>query len=391
MRSVAGIRAACFKVFLHPRFGEHGGHMVGPVAHRRQLAGKRGQLTTQKIAKALAQRVDVFAVAVDKIHRHIQHPIDIALIAHAGFKRERQHAGAAGIKIAPDARAPAFVAVGLALEEGGTGAKRGGHRLQRQRHAQLLHHVGFRPEIEVHLHGAGAIHHLGAVRANLAHVIGHQPVAALGHARHLVMRPDRRGTDAGKAHAHVGHHLGAFAQVVVKLGGDGVHIGHRRARKLQLATGFKADVGAVAGEADDCALLKNRRPAEARLKRLKDGADAARPVIGQWQQAVGEVAELLVLGADAPRLARLFARGHIGRQLLNPLNRSAAALLGNGHRGGSGVLVSGRVGGARPRPSQPRMRGLCHRVCTEGCAETLAPAAADSRAISMPGSAAKAS
>ena len=36
-------------------------------------------------------------------------------------------------------------------------------RLQRQRDAQLLHHVGFGGEVEVRLHRAGAVHHVEAV------------------------------------------------------------------------------------------------------------------------------------------------------------------------------------------------------------------------------------
>jgi hypothetical protein len=43
-------------------------------------------------------------------------------------------------------------------------------RLQRQRHAQLLHHVGFGGEVEIRLHGAGAVHHVEAERADLRHV-----------------------------------------------------------------------------------------------------------------------------------------------------------------------------------------------------------------------------
>jgi hypothetical protein len=52
-----------------------------------------------------------------------------------------------------------LVAVGLALEEGRIGEQRGRHRLQRQRDAELLDHVGLGREIEVHLHRAGPVHH----------------------------------------------------------------------------------------------------------------------------------------------------------------------------------------------------------------------------------------
>ena len=45
-------------------------------------------------------------------------------------------------------------AVGLALGKGRVGEQRRRDRLKRERHAQLLHHVGFAGEVEVHLHGA---------------------------------------------------------------------------------------------------------------------------------------------------------------------------------------------------------------------------------------------
>ena len=61
-------------------------------------------------------------------------------------------------------------AVGPAFAERRVGEQRGGDRLQRQADAEFLHHVGFGGEIEIHLHRAGAEHHLQAIAADLGHV-----------------------------------------------------------------------------------------------------------------------------------------------------------------------------------------------------------------------------
>jgi hypothetical protein len=91
--------------------------------------------------------------------------------------------------------------LGLPVDEGRIGEKRGRHRLQRSATRSFLHHVGLGREIEVHLHGAGPVHHGFPERADPVHVVGHQPVAPLGHHRHLVMRPDRGGAQPDEAHA----------------------------------------------------------------------------------------------------------------------------------------------------------------------------------------------
>ncbi len=68
-------------------------------------------------------------------------------------------------------RAHGQEAVRLALGERRIGEQRSGDGLQRERHAQLAHHVGLGGEIEVHLHGTGAEHHVEAARADLRHVV----------------------------------------------------------------------------------------------------------------------------------------------------------------------------------------------------------------------------
>ena len=191
---------------------------------------------------------------------------------------------------------------GLPSKNGRRGEQRRRHRLQGQRHAQLLHHVGLGRVVEVHLHGAGAVHHLRAVGADAAHVVGHQPVAALGHHRHLVVRPFRRGADAHEADAH--------------------RVGDRRAPRRdgsavrpptsQRSTtsgapdssncppGSRLMLAPFAGQADDVVALAHRGPAEAGLKRREHGRDRAVAGIGQRRAGVGQPAEFLVLGPDAP-------------------------------------------------------------------------------------------
>ena len=117
--------------------------MVGPVGEPRLLARQLRQLAVEEVAEALAGDVDVLAVAVDEVHRHIEHVVAVALVAEAVLEHERQHAGAVGVGVVPDVAAEALVAVGLAFGERRIGEQRGRDRLQRQADAELLHHVGF--------------------------------------------------------------------------------------------------------------------------------------------------------------------------------------------------------------------------------------------------------
>ncbi len=229
MGLIAHIGAAHLDVFLDPRFGEDRRHMVGPVRKGGLFARQCRKLSLQEIAEALPKRIDVVSVAVDEVHRHIQHPVHIALKAHPVFKGQGQHAGARVIQPPPDARTPAAMAIGLALEERRRGEERGRHGLQRQRNTQLLHHVGLGGKVEVHLHGRGAIHHLRAMGADAPHVIRHKPIAPLGHDRHILMPPFRRGADPHEAHAPTfgdGAHL---IEVVLQLGRHLMRRGQRRA------------------------------------------------------------------------------------------------------------------------------------------------------------------
>jgi hypothetical protein len=117
----------------------------------------------------------------------------------------------------------------------------GCHRLQGQRHAELLDHVRLVGEVEVHLDGGGAVHHVEAAPADHRHVARHHLVALLGHARRLVLRPVGREADAEKADAHGRADVEALAQMIVRLGADLVHGPERVARQLELAARLQRD------------------------------------------------------------------------------------------------------------------------------------------------------
>ncbi len=126
------VGAAHLHELLQPHLGKDGGEVVGPVGEGGLLAGERGETAFEEVAEALAQRVDVSAVAVDEVHRHVERVVDIPLEPHAVLEDEGQHAGALRVGVLPDARPPGLPAVHLALEEGRIGEERRGDRLQRQ-------------------------------------------------------------------------------------------------------------------------------------------------------------------------------------------------------------------------------------------------------------------
>ena len=107
------------------------------------LAGQRRKFAGHQIAERLPRHVDITFAALDEIHRDVERVIHPALETHARLEGPRQHAGAGRVGVAPDFRAEGKKAVGLALGERRIGEQRGADRLQRQRDAQLLHHVGF--------------------------------------------------------------------------------------------------------------------------------------------------------------------------------------------------------------------------------------------------------
>ena len=96
------IGAAHFEKFFQPHFGKDCRQMIGPIGHGWRDAFGLCNVAIQKIAKAFARNVDIFAVAIDEIHRHAERVINIAFKTHAVFKHPGQHASARIIHIGPD-------------------------------------------------------------------------------------------------------------------------------------------------------------------------------------------------------------------------------------------------------------------------------------------------
>ncbi len=76
--------------------------MIRPVIHGRAFTGQNIKFAIHEITERLARRIDVFAVAIDEIHRHIEHVVDIAFKAKTVLEHERQHATTIRIGIGPD-------------------------------------------------------------------------------------------------------------------------------------------------------------------------------------------------------------------------------------------------------------------------------------------------
>ena len=208
--------------------------MVGPVADARDFAGQRRQPAGHEIAERLPARVDVSAVAVNEIHRHVEHVVDIALEPEARLEDERQGAAAVGVGIGPDQAAIAEKAGGPPLDKRRIGEQRHRDRLQREADAELPHHVGLGLVVEIGLHGAGAQHHVEAEPALFRHVVAHDAVAALRHPRHLVAPPFRVEAEPDHAEPELVANLAHLAQMLVHLVAGLMHGFERRAAQLEL-------------------------------------------------------------------------------------------------------------------------------------------------------------
>ena len=207
------------------------------------------QLAVEEIAEAFAGDVDIFAVAEDEIHRHVERIVAVAFVAEAVLEDEGQHAGARRVGVFPDVAAEALVAVGLALGERRVGEERGGDRLQRQADAEFLHHVGFGRIVEVDLDGAGPQHHVEAELADPRHVAQHDVVAALGHDRQIGAGLVRPHAEAEEAEAEPVADRLALLEVAAGLGAGFVEVLERRAGQFELAGGLQADGAVGAGQA----------------------------------------------------------------------------------------------------------------------------------------------
>ena len=328
---------------------------------RRPLARQRRQPPDEKVAEGLAARVDIAAVAVDEVHRHVEHPVDIALEAHARLEDEGQRAAAVGIGVGPDMAPVAEEAVGPAFGEGRVGEERRGDRLQGQADPELADHVGFVREVEIDLHGAGAQHHVEAERADLGHVVAHDLVTALGHPGDGGAWPFGVEAHAQHGHAQGSGHLAHLVQMGVHLAAGLVQRLQRGTTQLELAARLERDAAAVLDQRDRQAGLQRRPPAELPRQALEQGPNPVRPLIGQRPEIRGPERELLMLGADTPVGPRLRALLEIFDQLALVADRQALALWRSGHMRFLPVSGTGLRAGRRPR--WPALRPRRQRRC----------------------------
>ena len=327
MREGPGVGAAHFEEALEPHLRKERGQMVGPVVDGGLLARQRVEPPCEKIPERSAGDVDIAVVAVDEVHGHVERVVHVTLKAHAVLEGERQHAGAVGIGVAPNFRAIGLKPIGLAFGEGRVGEERGGHRLEREPDAELLHHVRLAAEIHVHLNRRGAEHHVEAVAPAGRHVPHHDAVALLGHERQLLKRPFRAEAEPEKADAKRARdaaHLGEMLTQLLLGLVDGLE---RRAGEFELAARLEADGaadGAVrAGERDDVAVLEHGLPAIAIVVGLEQRADAVIALVRDRGVVLDVEAELFVLGADAPIRFRLRSRLEISDELVARLDDGA--------------------------------------------------------------------
>ncbi len=217
--------------------------MVCPILHRSALAGQGIDLALDEGAERLARQVVIDLAALGEIHRGIQRIVGIALIAEAILEDEIEHSGPVGIGIGPDIGAGAQEAVGATLGKGAVGEQGRGNGLQCQRGAELHHHVGLGLKVQIGLDGRGAQHHVQAQPALLGHIGAHNVVAALGHDRDFLARPQGVEADAQEAQVQLIRDLLDLHQVLAGFRTDVVDRLQRGTRQFELSARFQADRG----------------------------------------------------------------------------------------------------------------------------------------------------
>ena len=229
------------------------------------------------------------------------------------------------VGVGPDLAAVAEKARRLALDERRVGEQGGGDRLQRQADPELAHHVGLGREVEVHLHGAGAQHHVEAELADLGHVAAHDLVAALGHPGDVLAAPFRLEAHAQHADASgsaifftSSRWVCASQQVWCSVSsGAPLSSNWPPGSRLMLQPCLVSAIGLPFSSTGS-------QPKRSAMP-FQQRADAARAVVRQRSQILAREAELLVLGADAPCDARLATAREIIDQLALAGDRLALA------------------------------------------------------------------
>ena len=359
-----GVGTAHFEELLDADVGEHRGHVVGEIAQRRLGAGQVVQPPVHEVAEPAAGHVDVVAVSIDEIHRHVVHqPGGILLEAESILEHHRRDAGAVVVGVGPDKGAVGLEAVRPALGEGGVGEQCGGQRLQQQPAAQFAHHVGFGGVVEVHLYGTGAGHHVQAARPDQRHVAAHDGVAALRHPRQVLAPGQRMEAERGETDPQVLGDAAHLSEMGLHLGSGVVQRFDRSTRQFELAGGFQRDRRAALLQADDVVVVGDRGAVIAQQpgQQIADRARlAVGGKIGRRGQVVLAEAELLVFRADAPLGRRLATCGDVIRKLADRGDRSRVAVSGIGHavprRFGFMDLCSSRTTGPATMPARQRRR-----------------------------------
>ena len=329
-RRAAGVRPAHFEEPLQPHIGEGGCHVVGEVPDA--CLARRGiaEISVEEITEGAAGDVDV-AVAIDEIHRHlVDQPVHVALEAEAFLEEHRGDAGTGVVGVGPDMSTVRHPSVRLALVERRIGEQGGGQRLQRQRHTQLLHHVGFAAVVEIDLHGTGPRHHVEAHRADQGHVAFHDGVAPLGHPRHLLALLHRVEAERGEAEIERLRDGADIGVVGLDFGQRVMQRRHQAAGQFELAGRFQRHRGGAAGQPDRVAAIENRLPPGCR-DAFEDRADAGGFIRRRTEIRLGE-AELLVLGANGEAGGRLAADGDEVGELTHRRYRRRIGFPGIGHR-----------------------------------------------------------
>src|SRR3546814_18866822 len=62
---------------LEPHLGKGGRQVIVPVVERRLLAGQDRQFALQEITERQPGGVDIAALAIDEVHRHIEHIVSV--------------------------------------------------------------------------------------------------------------------------------------------------------------------------------------------------------------------------------------------------------------------------------------------------------------------------
>ena len=105
------------------------------------------------------------------------------------------------VGVGPDLAAPGKQPFGLPSVKGELAKEGCRNRLQSGRDLHLGDHVGSDEKVEIDLNGAGAVHHVETVAADLWHVVAHDVVARFRHLRGLGEGPFRRAAQAEETDA----------------------------------------------------------------------------------------------------------------------------------------------------------------------------------------------